>query len=343
VCCEPSSAAPRPAPQFSLTRLIYLRNFAGDSQDESFDTSLESLQNGAISIGNFDGVHLGHVGLLRQLRKLADAVHGPAVAVTFDPHPAAILRPEVAPVPLTSMETRADRMGQLGIDALIVCRSSPELFRLTAEMFYQRLIRHQLSAAAIVEGPNFLFGRDRDGDVHSLAHWCQQDGIRFEVAPSENDDGQMISSSRIRQAIVSGDVEQASRWMSAPHKIEGRVVNGDARGRQIGFPTANLDSIGVVVPGPGVYGGMTKVSGKNFSAAIHVGPTPTFSSSLQSKVEVHLLDFQGDLYGQSLAVDVASKVRDIAQFASPEALVEQIQLDILSIRRWSESNPSGGF
>jgi riboflavin kinase / FMN adenylyltransferase len=310
--------------------------------DNTADSPFEGFRGGAISIGNFDGVHRGHLGLLRQLRKLGDSVGGPAIAVSFDPHPAAILRPGAAPVPLTSMETRADRMRPLGIDALVVCRSSPDLFRLTADDFYQRLIRNQLGAAAIVEGPNFLFGRERGGDIHLLARWCQRDGIRFEVAACENDNGQMISSSRIRQAILAGDVERASQWMSAPHRIEGRVVQGDARGRQIGFPTANLDAIGVVVPSPGVYCGKATTNGKSFSAAIHIGSIPTFSDSPKSRVEVHLLDFHGDLYGQSLAIDVTSRVRDIARFDSTEALVDQIQKDILSIRHLSESNPIGG-
>lgn len=311
-----------------MTQLVVLDDVTSDAGD----SRLASLRGGAISIGNFDGVHSGHRGLLAGLRAMAGEIGGPAIAVTFDPHPAAILRPGDGPTPLTTMATRAERMSDLQIDALVICQTRDALLSLSAESFYQSLVGDRLDAGGMIEGPNFYFGRDRTGNVELLRQWCGRDGRRFEIAQATDDGGRMVSSSRIRQLIVGGDIERATEMMDAPHRITAPVVHGEARGRTIGFPTANLSPINVVIPPAGVYAGRTTIDGQTHAVAIHIGPNLTFGGA-QSKFEVHVLDFKGDLYQRELAVDVCSRVRDISRFDSTEELKRQLSVDMAAVRK----------
>lgn len=312
-----------------MTKLVPLSNVAADPPP----AALAELRGGAISIGNFDGVHRGHAALLSEVRVLADRVGGPAVAVALDPHPSVILRPDKAPPKLSSVARRAELMDRYGIDALVVCRTGDGLLKLTAEQFFASLVRRCLDAQAMVEGPNFFFGRDRGGDIESLGGMCRESGIELQIADPLMVDGQMISSTRIRGLLAAGDVAAANELLGHPFQITGTVAAGAGRGRTIGFPTANLDSIETVVPGPGVYGGRVIVQNQMHAAAIHVGPNPTFEDDLATKVEVHLIDYDGDLYGTTTAVDVFVRVRDIIKFESTDDLVNQLHRDIDAVRQ----------
>jgi riboflavin kinase/FMN adenylyltransferase len=269
---------------------------------------------------------------LAEVRRLASEISGPAVAVVLDPHPASILRPAKAPTRLTWIERRAELMDPLGIDALVVCKIDLEFLAMTATEFFQSLVIDRLGARAMVEGPNFFFGHNRGGDVAALQELCGANQIDLRiVAPTKYDD-EMISSTRIRGLLESGGVDQASRLLGAAYRIRGTVVPGDSRGRQIGFPTANLTGIDVVLPASGVYGGLASAAGKTYQAAIHIGPALTFDREGLPRVEVHLLDYDGDLYDQLLLVDFIMQVRDIARFDSVERLVEQLHQDVTTIR-----------
>lgn len=251
----------------------------------------------------------------------------------LDPHPAAILRPQRVPPRLTSLQRRAELMSGLGIDFLAVCQTSPEFLKLSAQTFFDSLVVRRLAAKAMVEGPNFFFGRDRAGTVESLTQMCKQSQIALSIVSPTIVDGDMISSTRIREMLLAGDLEAAKSLLGGPYQIRGQVVGGDKRGRAIGFPTANLDQIDGVVPAPGVYGGVARVDlQQKHLAAIHIGPKPTFQSAEHSSVEVHLLDFSGDLYGRQLLVDFVSSVRDIARFDSAEQLAQQLSRDVSTIR-----------
>ncbi|MCA9140607.1 MAG: bifunctional riboflavin kinase/FAD synthetase, partial [Planctomycetales bacterium] len=247
------------------------------------------IQGGALSIGNFDGVHLGHASLLGQTRRLADQIGGPAIACLFDPHPIAILRPELAPKRLTSVVERARRMDAMGIDYLVVCQTSPELLNLTAEQFFDGLVCRNLRCRGLVEGANFCFGKDRGGDVDLLSKLCRRQQIQFRIAEMQSSDGEMISSTRIRDFLAGGDVRSAAQMMATAHCITGIVAHGDGRGRTIGFPTANLENVDVVIPAPGVYAGTASADGIEHRAAIHIGESPTFGSGEATKVEIHLI------------------------------------------------------
>lgn len=315
-----------------MTKLVPLANVAADPPP----AALTELRGGAISIGNFDGVHRGHAALLTQVRELADRVGGPAVAVALDPHPSVILRPDKAPPKLTSIARRAELMGQHGIDALVVCRTGDGLLKLTAEQFFGSLVRQSLNARAMVEGPNFFFGRDRGGDIESLGAMCSESGIDLRIADPTIVDGQMISSTRIRGLLAAGEIEAANELLGHPFRITGTVAAGAGRGRTIGFPTANFGSIETVVPGPGVYGGRVWLGSETHLAAIHIGPNPTFDDDAATKVEVHLMDYDGDLYGMTMGVDVCLRARDVAKFESSDDLIQQLHRDVDAIRRHPE-------
>jgi riboflavin kinase/FMN adenylyltransferase len=296
--------------------------------DVTVATLPQRLHGGVASVGNFDGVHRGHASLLGQTRRLADQLGGPAIACLFEPHPIAILRPELAPKRLTTVQERARRMAPLGIDFLVVCTASAELLNLSPEQFFDGLVRNNLQARGMVEGENFCFGKDRKGDVDLLRQLCREAGIEFRIAEMRSENGQMISSSRIRDLLTTGDVATAAEYMGRPHRISGRVDRGDGRGRSIGFPTANLHQVDAVIPAAGVYAAIGSTDDRDYPAAVHIGESPTFQSGDATKVEVHLIDFSGDLYGKAITVQFIRQIRGTMHFNSVDELVHQLKVDL---------------
>lgn len=300
-----------------------------------------AAQGGAVSVGNFDGVHLGHAGLLAALRQRADEVGGPAVVLTFDPHPAALLRPGSEPIPLTTLERRAELLSRQGVDYVVICRTTADLLQLTAEEFFQQILVDRLGCRAIVEGPNFFFGRDRRGNVSLLREWCEAAQILFQVADGaftghqrETDTPTMISSTSIRQLLMRGEIIQANEILTAPYQLAGVVEHGDGRGRQLGFPTANLGGIQTLIPATGVYATSVSIAGTEHASATHIGPNLTFAEDGGVKVETHLVGYSGDLYGRSLRVDFLGRLREITKFASVTELIAQMERDIEAARNW---------
>jgi riboflavin kinase/FMN adenylyltransferase len=305
--------------------------------DVTQSTVPAALHGGVVTIGNFDGVHHGHACLLRQARELADSIGGPTIACLFDPHPIAILRPEAVPKQLTRIPERARRMQPLGIDYLAVCQTSRDLLSLSPEAFFGALVRDRLRCRGMVEGENFRFGQNRAGDVTLLRMLCERYGIEFELSAIQATDGEPVSSTRIRDLLADGDVAAARRLMAAPHRVSGTVSRGDGRGRTIGFPTANLVDADVVVPAAGVYAGIAWLDDTPHQAAIHVGLSPTFQAGQATQLEVHLIDFSGELYGRTLRVDFIDRVREVVRFDSADALVHQLQDDIQTARQLLDS------
>lgn len=297
----------------------------------SLDGIPAAAKRGALSVGNFDGVHRGHAALLGRLRQMADHLGGPAVVATFDPHPAAILRPQAVPPRLTWIERRAELLGHCGVDQVVVCRTDKAFLNLSADEFFQQVVLDALAARGIVEGPNFFFGRGREGDVVKLKQMCAAADLRFQIAEPTEQSGEMISSTLIRAALSDGQIERANALLTAPYAIRGRVIRGSARGAALGFPTANLADIETLIPAAGVYATRAHLDGRVLMAATHVGPNPTFGEQ-QGKVEVHLLGFEGNLYGRLLQVDFVRRVRDIARFDSTDALCRQMRADIDQVK-----------
>ncbi len=293
------------------------------------------FQRGAVSVGNFDGVHRGHAQLIGELVSQANKLGGPALVMTFDPPPIAILFPDrqLAP-PLTTIERRAELLHELGADALLAIPTDKDLLSLSAEDFFQKTILGVLDARAMVEGPNFRFGHRRKGDVTLLKSLCSAANLDFSVAVAREDSQGLISSTRIREHLLAGNVAAANRLLTQTYAFDGTVVAGAKRGRELGFPTANLEQIDSLVPGPGVFAGHVQLmdsqlrSGESMLAAVNIGPNPTFGE-LRGKVEVHIINFAGDwLYGNRLRIRLFDKIRDIQKFDSLEDLREQIRRDV---------------
>jgi len=282
-----------------------------------------------LAVGNFDGVHRGHAHLIAHLRDRAAAAGAPALALTFDPHPVALLRPESAPVPLTWTARTADLLEQAGASEVGVFRTGPWLLGLTAREFFDRVVVGQFAARGMVEGPNFGFGRERGGDARTLAEWCAAAGLDFEVAPPTEVDGQIVSSSRIRRALAEGRAAEAARLLGRPHRLRGIVTHGAGRGAGLGFPTANLDGIDTQIPDDGVYAARALLDDRAdpIPAACHIGPNVSFGEQVR-KVEVHLIDFTGDLYGRTLELDVLDRLRPSRKFRDLDDLLAQIRSDV---------------
>jgi riboflavin kinase/FMN adenylyltransferase len=284
-------------------------------------------RGGAVAVGNFDGVHRGHAALLAELRRAADGVEGPAVAVTFDPHPLQLLRPEHFLPLLTTPADRAELLAASGADHVLLLRTTSELLRLTAEEFFTEVLLGRLAARAVVEGPNFGFGRNRQGNIDTLGELCGRHGLTLTVGTPFLQGGIAVSSSRVRSALMRGDVRHAAELLGRPYLMRGVVGTGQRRGQTIGFPTANLEQIPTVIPGDGVYAVRVVHGGKVWPGAANIGPNPTFGESAR-KVEVHLIGFKGDLYGRALAVDFVDRLRDTRPFGGVAELVEQLRHDV---------------
>lgn len=290
-----------------------------------------------MAIGNFDGVHLGHARIVERLREVAGEVGGPAIVFTFDPHPVRLLRPELAPPPLTWTDRKAELLAQLGVDAMITYPTDEALLALSPSDFFDTIVREKLDARAMIEGPNFYFGHNRAGDIQTLGELCSAAGVRLEIAQPlrAGGAGEFVSSSRIRRLIAAGDVDAARALLTQPYRLRGMVTHGAARGAKLGFPTANLDAIDTILPGMGVYAGRAYVATASGStawpAAINIGPSPTFGQA-ELRVEVHLVGFSGSLYGQPLEVDILARLRDIQPFAGVDELIAQLRRDVEAAR-----------
>ena len=282
---------------------------------------------GAVTVGNFDGVHRGHQALVTAARAQARAVRGPAVAVTFDPPPHHVLHPGSERPPLTTVPQRAELLHAAGADHVAVLRTSPALLALSAEAFFEDVLVRQLGAKAVVEGYDFRFGRGRAGTNATLRALCEAAGLAFADVSPLTFDGEPVSSSRVRAAVVRGDVAHATELLNRPYAITGTVVAGAKRGRTIGFPTANLGDVPTVLPGNGVYAVRAAVDGREWPGAANIGPNPTFGEHAQ-KVEVHLIGFTGDVYGKTMCLEFVTRLRDTKPFKNVDELIVQLRLDI---------------
>lgn len=290
------------------------------------------LTGGAVTVGNFDGVHLGHRALLVAARQQGVRLGGPTVAVTFDPPPHQVLHPGPIRPPLTTLPDRAALLHAAGADHVVILQTSPALLALSPEAFFEDILHRQLGARAMVEGYNFRFGRGRAGTGETLRALCDAAGVAFEQVPQVLQDTEPVSSSRVRTAIVSGDVKLAAELLARPYRISGTVVTGAKRGRTIGFPTANLGDVPTVLPGNGVYAVRAAVGGTTWPAAANVGPNPTFGDD-RRKVEVHLIGFTGDVYTEPMSVEFVSRLRDTRPFGGVNELVEQLNRDVEAARQ----------
>lgn len=298
-------------------------------------------QRTVITVGNFDGVHRGHQAILAHARNLAQTHGMPLIAITFDPFPMHILRPQQAPARLSDRDQRAALLHQAGADKVLVIEPTSEFLALDAATFLNELVR-TWSPAYLVEGANFRFGKGRGGDVKMLAQWGAQLGFEVQIIePVEVTLGTLsavpVSSSLVRWLLQAGRVHDAGLCLGRPYSLSARVIQGEQRGRTLGFPTANLDPallVDRIVPCDGVYAAMVELPDKQqVPAAVSIGHKPTFGK-MQKVIEAHLLNYQGDLYDQTIQVNFLRWVREQMSFTGLPALVDQIQRDVMQVRQW---------
>ncbi len=285
-----------------------------------------------VTVGVFDGVHRGHQLLIGRAVAVARERGLPAVLVTFDPHPAELVRPGSHPAQLTTLRRRADLAAGLGIDAVCVLPFTPELLRTEPAAFVHHVLVERLHAAAVVVGQNFRFGHRGAGDVALLTELGQRFGFAVEGLGLTGDDGVTFSSTYIRACIDAGDVAAAAAALGRPHRIEGVVVHGARRGRDLGFPTANIATAPhTALPADGIYAGRFAIGDRLLPTAISVGTNPTFQGRVRT-VEAYVLDVDEDFYGHAVAVDLVARLRGQEHYDDVDALITQMHADVARTR-----------
>jgi len=281
----------------------------------------------SVTIGNFDGVHLGHHELFRRTVARAKATSTAPVALTFSPHPVRFFSPKARFYEITSLEEKASLLAGFGIETLVVESFTGELGRMSPAEFAREILARRLRARYAIVGYDFTFGRNRSGSPATLGEIGRELGLEVEVVPPLVRGGQIVSSTRIRELLLGGRVREAEELMSRPYRVSGMVVAGAGRGRKLGYPTANIQFTQELIPLPGVYVVEAEVAGARHRAVANVGFTPTFGENFLG-VEAYLLDFHRDLYGQEVAIHFRDRIRDERKFKSADELVRQIEKDV---------------
>ncbi len=289
------------------------------------------LHRPVMTIGNFDGVHLGHQDLLRRVMADARARRGSAVVLTFEPHPLRVLAPKFAPRLILARRDKLALLRRVGIDCVVIQRFTPGFCAVQAHEFVNHYLAG-LGVEVLWVGEDFRFGKDRAGTVSDLMKWGPAAGMEVKVIEPVAESEQAISSSRIRALLEEGRVEVARRQLGRSHFIEGTVVRGHQRGREIGFPTANVRSRTEIVPANGIYATVVETGGKRLPSVTSVGVNPTFGAGPRT-IESYILGFDGDLYGRRLRVFFVERLREERDFPSVDQLVRQIEDDVVLARR----------
>jgi riboflavin kinase/FMN adenylyltransferase len=292
-----------------------------------------------ITVGTFDGVHRGHWAVLQEIRRRARESGRRSVLVTFHPHPLTIVRPDQAPPLLTTPAEKKEILAETGLDYAVFLSFNHVLASYSPRRFVEEILLGRLGVRELVIGYDHGFGRGRSGDVETLYRIGEELDFAVDVVSPIRAGETPVSSTRIRKALQSGRVEEAMEGLGRPYGVRGLVIRGDGRGRKLGFPTANLfvPMNGKLIPPPGVYAVRGCLKQGVFDGAIHIGPRPTFTGS-QPTIELHLLDFGGDIYGEELRVEFVRRLRDVRPFDSASALVEQLKMDVEAARRALEED-----
>ncbi|WP_045876074.1 bifunctional riboflavin kinase/FAD synthetase [Pseudofrankia sp. DC12] len=303
------------------------------------DNTPVDWRGGVVTIGFFDGVHVGHRKIIGRAVARAQALGLPSLVLTFDPHPGEVLRPGSHPALLTTLPFKTELLAANGVDALCVQPFTLEFSEIPAEEFVAKILVETLQARVVVVGQNFSYGHRALGKIDTLVRSGAQHGFEVDGVPLLREDEltgpdatPVVSSTHIRAQVAEGDVAGAAQGLGRLHRVEGVVVHGDARGRTIGFPTANLQvTPWAAIPADGVYAGYACWSGRRQPAAISIGTNPTFAGR-ERRVEAFLLDFDGDLYGEYMAFEFVALLRPTLKFNSVEELVSQMTLDVEATR-----------
>jgi len=302
---------------------------------------MKTLAGGcALTIGNFDGLHRGHQAIVERLRERAQTLGVPAAMLSFEPMPGAFFCPERAPARLSSLREKIQDAHALGVDIFVCARFDAEFAALSPQQFLEELVVGRLDARYLLVGEDFRFGQDRAGDIDTLRSFAAHRGIEMAPLPEICVDGERVSSTRVRAALADGDTTTATRLLGQAYRVSGRVVEGERLGRTLGFPTANIRLARSPAPRYGVYGVRVRlVDGSRYLGAASFGVRPTVNGR-EPLLEIHLLDFSGDLYGQRVDVSFDVFIRDEVRFESLDALTRQMHRDVDAVRAHLQEHTS---
>lgn len=288
----------------------------------------------AVAVGNFDGLHRGHQAVVGALRRAADAYDLASIVLTFEPHPRRFFSPAAENFRLERLRTKLSRLEQEGIETVVMPRFNADFAAVTADQFMEQILKTQLNARAVVVGENFVFGYKRAGDIDLLRRWGAYNDVEIIAVPPVLIDNAVCSSSAVRQALKAGDMPQAARLLGRSYMLSGRVVHGDARGRTIGFPTANVAlPEDLLLPAFGVYAVHISIGRATYKGVANVGIRPTIGGGLKPQLEVHAFDVNENMYGQMMCVFMTQFLRHERKFDSTEVLAEQIAQDCVAARQ----------
>jgi len=281
----------------------------------------------AVTIGSYDGLHRGHQEIIKRVIERARGEGGDAVVLTFEPHPVKFLQPQLRIPLITPYRKKMMLLERFGVDATINLPFTRDLSEMSAGAFLQEIVQERIGPCWVVVGFNFSFGKDRGGTADELQKMGERLGFEVEISPPFTVDDEVVSSTRIRELIVEGSIKEANRMLGRDFIIMGRIVHGHARGKELGFPTANLEITSDLYPKNGVYAATVTEGAKTYHGVVNIGTNPTFNDE-EFAVEVFLFNYQGDLYGRELQLSLVDRLRDEQSFPSPDALVRQIEKDI---------------
>jgi riboflavin kinase/FMN adenylyltransferase len=296
------------------------------------DSEIPRLPSLCLTLGIFDGIHLGHRKIIGRMVERAAHIGGTSCVVTFDPHPREILNPQEAPDLLTTTDKKAELIEQLGVDALCLIRFSKAFANIEARAFVQDFLIGKLHMKVIVEGYDWRFGKDRKGDVNLLREMSKENGFEVEQLAGVEMDGRIISSTLIRELVLSGELERAATYLGRRYSVTGTVVEGSRLGREIGFPTANIRPHHEAIPPNGIYAVWAHMSETRKPGTLNIGYRPTVSDEKCRTVEVHIMDFYHDIYSEEIEITFVEKLRDEKKFSSLEDLSRQIKKDVEKAR-----------
>lgn len=299
-----------------------------------YDPPLPTLEFSVVTLGAFDGIHTGHQKLLNRISTIAAEKGGTGILLTFDPHPQRVIAPDTAPPLLSIREEKLELLEEMGLDTLVILPFNRQLSQMEAEDFVRIVLVEALDVRFLVLGYDHAFGKGRRGRPELLCNMAPELGFEVEVVDAVTDNGDSISSSLIRKVILDGNVQRARRLLGRPYSMRGLVIRGDQRGRELGFPTANLSlpNPEKCIPGNGVYAVRSIVGGSMYNGACNIGTRPTFNKG-QRMIEVHLFEFDKDIYGESIEVMFYTRLREEKTFEGPSALKKQIENDVTDAER----------
>ena len=288
----------------------------------------QEFRDAYVTIGNFDGVHLGHIPILKKIIEEAHGENRKALVITFDPHPKKVLHPDIKPFYLiTTLEEKIQLLEDVGIDGVILIPFSLEFSKISAEAFVNQILWYTLRIRKIFVGHDYSFGKNKVGNATFLANKGKKFGFEVEVFSAVKFGDETISSTRLRYAILNGNVKMAMRLLGRPYDVSGTVIQGKHRGTTLGIPTANINPEKELIPIEGVYAVIVQLENNRYKGVLNIGLNPTFSDNERS-IEVYILDFSENIYGKSVKVFFIDRIRDEVKFDTPEQLVGQIKKDV---------------